>query len=82
MWLGTWTKGASAAERLADRAPVSRHHPKEQIGRPRLIALQNRLCKQVKGLVLANFVPIEQHCDPFRVGRLPKNERIAPAGGS
>jgi hypothetical protein len=72
------------AERLFDRAPVPRHHPEEQIGGARLIALQNRLGDQVKRLVLANLVSIEQHCDPSPppAGDSPQRERTAPAGRS
>jgi len=71
MWLGTWTKGASAAvtnaERVARGAPVSRHHPEEEIGRAGLIALQDGLGQQVEGFVATDLVTSQKHrCSPWR----------------
>jgi len=76
--------GGYHAQRLADRAPVAGDHPVEQISRTRLITLQYRLRQHVEGFALANFVSIEQHCDPSppAAGAFPQNERIAPAGPS
>ena len=44
--------GRHHAQRIADRAPVARHHPKEQVGGARLIALEDGLGQRAKGLVL------------------------------
>src|SRR5487761_579079 len=54
------------AERLADRAALLRHHPKEQIGRLRLIAFEDGIGQQVEGFVLADLVAAQQHrCSPW-----------------
>ena len=54
------------AERVADRAAVARDHPEEEICRAWLIALEDCLGQQIKGLVLTNLVSIEQHCNSLR----------------
>src|SRR5262245_37657549 len=63
MWLGTCTKGASAAvttPRASESGRPSRHHPVEEVRRPRLIAREDGFGEQVKGSVLAD--PICGQC--------------------
>jgi hypothetical protein len=76
--------GRHNAQRITDRAAVTRHHPEKKVGGAGLIALQDRLRQHVKRLVSANLVSIEQHRgDLVFAGRRPQtSQATAPASRS